>query len=46
MMRALVPLSLQWSLFVFLISPCPGFAVGIRTMVVVAVQGAPDKENI
>jgi hypothetical protein len=24
-----------------LISPCPGFAVGIRTMVVVAVQGAP-----
>ena len=22
-------------------NPCPGYAVGIRTMVVVAVQGAP-----
>ena len=46
MMRALVPLSLQWSLFVFLISPCPGFAVGIHTMVVVAVQGAPKSQKI
>ena len=26
-----------------LINPCPGFAMGIRTMVVVTVQGAPDK---
>ena len=24
-----------------LINPCPGFAMGIRTMVVVTVQGAP-----
>jgi hypothetical protein len=24
-----------------LVNPCPGLAMGIRTMVVVAVQGAP-----
>ena len=27
-----------------LINPCPGFAVGVRTVVVVTVQGAPDPE--
>ena len=26
-----------------LISPCPGIAMGVRTMVVVTVQGAPDE---
>jgi hypothetical protein len=28
-----------------LISPCPGIAMGVRTMVVVTVQGAPDFAN-
>ena len=40
-----MPLSLQWSLIVFSSILAPGFAVGIRTMVVVTVQGAPASIN-
>ena len=29
-----------------LINPCPGFAMGIRTMVVVTVQGAPPSYSV
>ena len=36
-----MPLSLQWSLVVFSSILVPGFVVGIHTMVVVTVQGAP-----